>query len=151
MENTQGFYSKENGQILFAPNGVMGQTFNLIVEDKDSYIYPVGGWYWFDSTEEAEAYLNLNIENDTPLSFITFKIQEHLDNTVKTRNYDGILSLCSYALSTDPVFSAEGRAGLEWRDAVWRQCYVILNDVNTGVRPIPTVDEIIAELPMINW
>jgi hypothetical protein len=78
-------------------------------------------------------------------------IQGHLDATAQTRGYDHILSLCSYATSLDPVFAAEGQAGVEWRDAVWRHGYQVLADVEGGTRGIPLMGELIAELPEIGW
>jgi hypothetical protein len=82
---------------------------------------------------------------------ITNAVQAHLDATARTRGYDGILSLASYASSTNPPFSAEGRAGLDWRDAVWGYCYGVLADVQAGTRTIPTAEELIAELPGMVW
>ena len=78
---------------------------------------------------------------------LTAAVQAHLDAKAKEKNYDDILSLCTYATSTDPVFSAEGQAGVEWRDAVWAKCYQVLDAVLAGTRPVPTKEELIAELP----
>ena len=78
---------------------------------------------------------------------LTAAVQAHLDAKAKEKNYDDILSLCTYATSTDPVFSAEGQAGVEWRDAVWAKCYQVLGDVLAGTRPVPTKEELITELP----
>ena len=78
-------------------------------------------------------------------------VQRHLDATARTRNYDGILSLCSYATSTDPTFATEGQAGVLWRDACWRRCYEVMAEVKAGVQPVPTAEELIASLPAMVW
>lgn len=78
-------------------------------------------------------------------------LQNLLDEKAKERNYDGILSLCSYATSSDPIFAAEGQAGVVWRDAVWRAGYNIMADVLAGTRQIPTEEQLITELPTIQW
>jgi len=82
---------------------------------------------------------------------MTDAVQRHLDNTAKTRGYDGILSLASYATSTNPTSSAEGQAGVAWRDAVWAYCYQVLADVQANARTIPTEEALIAELPAMVW
>lgn len=53
MENTSGFYKEENGELVYGPNFVLNKNFELYKETRDQYTYPVDGWYWFDSEEEA--------------------------------------------------------------------------------------------------
>jgi hypothetical protein len=81
----------------------------------------------------------------------TAAIQAMLDAEARTRNYDGILSLCSYAASTNPPFAAEGDAGLDWRDAVWSESYRLMALVQTGQMPQPTIPELLAMLPEMVW
>lgn len=78
-------------------------------------------------------------------------VQAHLDVTVQARNYNNILSCCSYAASLDATFAAEGAAAMAWRDAVWRHCYDVLAEYAAGTRPLPTPEALIAELPALNW
>lgn len=79
-------------------------------------------------------------------------VQQRLDSFAATRNYNGMLSLCTYATSTNAKFSAEGQYGVELRDATWAKCYEILGEVEAGTRPLPTgYDEIAPELPTPNW
>ena len=79
----------------------------------------------------------------------TDMVQAYLDSTAQARNYDNILSLCTYATSKNPKFSKEGQAGVEWRDAVWAKCYEILAEIQAGTRSVP--EDIISELPVMNW
>ena len=82
----------------------------------------------------------------------TNAVQQHLDTTARTRNYDGILSACSYATSTSPPFSLEGVAAVAWRDAVWLYCYQQLAAVQAGTRDVPaSTAAFINELPVISW
>lgn len=82
---------------------------------------------------------------------LTTAVQSHMDAKARERNYDGIMSLCTYATSANPKFASEGQAGVVWRDAVWATCYEILAAVESGVRAAPTTDELIAELPAFAW
>lgn len=81
----------------------------------------------------------------------TAAIQKRLDTFAQTRNYDGILSATTYATSQVPKFKAEGQYAVEARDATWAKCYEILAAVETGSRPMPTLDELLAELPVLTW
>ena len=47
------FYKKDNEELLVAPNFVFGPDFELRAETKDEHVYPTGGWYWFDTLEDA--------------------------------------------------------------------------------------------------
>jgi len=63
--NTSGFYKvKKEGELAYAPNYVYGLSVELLREAKDSYTYPVYGWYWFDSKQEAEAFFGIPIQID---------------------------------------------------------------------------------------
>ena len=48
-----GFFKKEENSILVGENFVYSPVVTLKVEDKDNYVYPQDGWYWFDSFDEA--------------------------------------------------------------------------------------------------
>ncbi|MFM9926892.1 hypothetical protein VLK31_28170 [Variovorax sp. H27-G14] len=78
-------------------------------------------------------------------------VQERLDEFARTRNYDSILSACTYVTSAVPKFKAEGEAAIQARDAAWHACYGILTEVQGGARPMPTLDEVLAELPALLW
>lgn len=78
--------------------------------------------------------------------------QARLDDFASTRNYDGILSLCTYATSTVPKFQAEGQYGVEARDATWASLYQILAEVEVGTRPMPSgFADVEPELPVLTW
>lgn len=78
-------------------------------------------------------------------------VSGYMDKAARMRRYDGILSLCTYATSTDAVFAAEGQAGVDFRDACWRYCYDALAEVKAGKRAAPSVQAFLAELPALSW
>lgn len=75
-------------------------------------------------------------------------VQDALDAFAQTRRYDGIMSACSYASSTDPIFAAEAAYCITLRDETWRQAYSIMDAVIAGTHPMPTVAELLSELPV---
>lgn len=78
-------------------------------------------------------------------------VQQRLDDFAKTRNYTNILSAATYATSTVPKFKSEGQYAVDVRDATWAKCYEVLAEVEAGSRPMPTLDELLAELPVLTW
>ena len=81
----------------------------------------------------------------------TAAVQKHLDDFARTRGYDGILSAATYATSTNPKFAVEGQYAMEARDATWVKCYEVLAAVEAGSRPMPTLEELLAELQVLTW
>lgn len=53
MEDTSGFYKFEDGNWQYAPNFVYGPGYELTRENKDNYVYPVEGWFWYDEAPLA--------------------------------------------------------------------------------------------------
>lgn len=78
-------------------------------------------------------------------------IEAYMDSVVQTRNYKNIHTAASYVNSTNEKFAKEGAACNKWRDDVWDKCYAILAEVKAGVRAVPTLEEVIAELPVLEW
>lgn len=53
------FFKLDNEEILEAPNFVYAPTYTLLKEQKELYEFPVDGWYWFETIEEAKKYFNI--------------------------------------------------------------------------------------------
>lgn len=78
--------------------------------------------------------------------------QRRLDSFARTRNYDGILSACTYANSPIPKFNIEGSYCVDRRALTWAALYQILGEVQAGQRPIPeTFADIENDLPELVW
>lgn len=120
-----------------------------------------GKWYTkyiagpvFDADADRDAYIaqKTTERNQALQASIVSQTQARLDTFAKTRNYAGILSLCTYSGSLVPKFAAEGQYGVQLRDDTWSTCYQILADVEAGIRPLPSgYEEIAPELPTPQW
>jgi hypothetical protein len=63
MTEEFGFYKAEGGQLIHAPNKVENLNYVLIVNDYLSYNYPIDGWYYFSSKEEAIEFFGDQLED----------------------------------------------------------------------------------------
>lgn len=98
------------------------------------------------SPEEIAAAVQA-LQND-----IVHQTQERLDAFARTRNYDGILSACTYAASTVPKFRDEGQYCVNARDATWASLYQFMAEVEAGQRPVPTgYADVEPSLPALEW
>jgi hypothetical protein len=112
-------------------------------------LLPIGSLAITDA--EADTLQNPPPSPGQVIANLTAAVQARLDTTARTRNYDGILSLCSYSASTNPKFGPEGLAGVAWRDAVWATCYTVLAAVQAGTQAVPTEAGLLALLPAMTW
>jgi hypothetical protein len=65
MENP-GFYKFPEGDFLYAPHGVSHVYYDLHPDLKDDYNYPVDGWYWFNSENEAFEFFKDHVLGNQP-------------------------------------------------------------------------------------
>jgi hypothetical protein len=59
MNNKPGFYKLENDQLLYGPNFVLNSNYELRKETYQDHDYPIDGWYWFNSEQDARTFFNL--------------------------------------------------------------------------------------------
>ena len=139
------------GKPVLTEKGHYEQSWNVINRFTD-YTDADGVFHSKEEQEAAAIATDKAQKAEALTSSIVAATQLRLDAWAKTRNYDGILSLCTYATSTVSKFAAEGRAGVNARDATWAKLYQILDDVEQGLRPAPSgYDEIELELPVLTW
>lgn len=59
--DTSGFYKRDGDGLIYGPNYVLNKDYELRRESKNQHEYPVDGWSWFDSEEEAEKALTTTV------------------------------------------------------------------------------------------
>ena len=83
---------------------------------------------------------------------LTDGVQNWMDNIVQERNYDNVHTCVgTYLYSPVEKFRLEAEAVRDWVSYVWSTCYEILAQVEAGERDIPTLEEVISELPILVW
>ena len=108
-------------------------------------------WVVQDFTEEEIA-AAIQTKQQRLIESIRDATQQRLDAFAQTRNYDGILSACTYATSTIPKFQQEGQYCVLMRDQTWAALYSIWDDVLAGNRLVPSsYSDIESELPTLQW
>ena len=116
--------------------------------------YVEGEWVY---TVKVEAKTEEEIAADAAAKLQKLKtsiisiVQAKLDSFAKEKGYDGILSACTYATSTNDVFKAEGLKAVELRDASWSALYSILEEVEAGTRTVESFADIEEDLPVLEW
>jgi hypothetical protein len=77
-------------------------------------------------------------------------LDNFLDATAKERRYNDRFTFALRAGYPGP-WQAEGQAFAVWMDGVNAQAYQLLQDVQAGIVPMPTVAEFLATLPAFVW
>ncbi|MGZ8171799.1 MULTISPECIES: hypothetical protein [Methylobacter] len=83
-------------------------------------------------------------------------IQDHLDTSASKRGYGDnrtspAVSIVTYDNDPNPRFSSDAAIFKAWRSAVWTHCYEVLSAVESGGRVAPSIDALMAELPVLDW
>lgn len=73
-------------------------------------------------------------------------IQNLLDTTAQKYKYDNMMSARSYTGYTNP-FQTEAQSLANWCATCWQTAGQIQLDVQSGKRPMPTAEEVLAEMP----
>ena len=79
-------------------------------------------------------------------------IEAWMNTVVAERDYNSIdTCIARYTDSPNPKYAQEAKAVKDWNTLVWDKCWDILKEVKEGKRAIPTLEEVIAELPVLVW
>lgn len=128
-------------------------------EDITEYIYDTITFHFKKGTLDPadiianpEKYSNFSGDIDKLKNNLIDAIQKHMDNVAIERGYDSIMSVITYADEPSvPRYQQEGLAARKWRSLCWAHGLQVLQDVLEGKRSIPSISELIAELPECEW
>lgn len=101
---------------------------------------------------DPNPYVFVEASSDKLKREVMLLVQDRLDTFAKTRNYDSIMSACTYA--TDPIskFAKEGQYCVSVRSMTWLTLYQFMDRVESGETPMPSsAEDVIAILPPLVW
>jgi hypothetical protein len=81
----------------------------------------------------------------------TAAIRNHVDAVAQAKNYDNAWSLAGYVSSTIPEWAEQAQVFVAWRDQVWSFALAEFAEIQAGTKPVPTIAELVASLPEIEW
>jgi len=109
----------------------------------------IAGWVLLDDVLQKKPNEPLSIAES--LRLLNQGLQFHLNAVAKQKDYDNALSIASYVDDKNTAWAAEAQAFTDWRSDVWTYALEQLSLFESGHRELVTVDEFIAELPVIVW
>jgi hypothetical protein len=77
-------------------------------------------------------------------------IDQHINDTARVKGYDNRVT-CALRAGYPNPWHAECLAFGQWMDSCYATFFTIMADVESGARPIPTVKQLIDELPASPW
>lgn len=89
-------------------------------------------------------------ERDQELYQLNIQMNFYMDSVAQQKQYDNALSCISYSTSSEESWKLQAQAFADWRT----QCWIIINNILgslTPEQPVPTIEEIIPQLPVIVW
>lgn len=81
----------------------------------------------------------------------TTAMENFMDAQANTKGYTSRYTASLRVNSTVAKFKAEGQAYMDWMDTCYNLGYTVLAEVVNGIRPMPTIEEFLAELPKLDW
>lgn len=100
-----------------------------------------------EAYEELTPEAQLAIEPGIVKNETSIAIQKYIDDKAKEYRYDNMASVRSYT-GFDNIFKEECLKLAAWGTSCWAVAGQIEYDVINGVRPMPTLEEVMAELPV---
>ena len=102
--------------------------------------------------ELEAAAIALDTQTKTAALLATYvnALTAHLDTVAQSHNYDNRIT-CSVRAAYPGPYQAEGIAFGTWMDTVNQLGYQMVADYQAGLIPLPTIEEMIASLPVMVW
>lgn len=94
------------------------------------------------------------IAQDNVVAIFKKAVTDWMDDKVREREYDDVVSCVTYENDENPKFAAEAAAVKRWRSKVYTKCYELLNAYTRGEYAegdIPDVETFLNMMPQLEW
>ena len=118
------------------------------IEREFAHMLPAGSVEITDA--EAQAIQNPPPTQAQLLQQFIAAMEYHYDLVAQRKQYDNRLT-CALRAGYQGPFQSEGQTFAVWMDTCNLYGYQEMDKVLNGLRPMPTVSELIAELPVAPW
>jgi len=102
-----------------------------------------------NQTWNGDNWIDIPETGEQTIARLEVALDRHLDEVANQYRYESIRTMVTYATSEHSIFGNEGRAAVAFRDAVYSAGIQYIQDVNNGIKEIPTEAELIAAMPQI--
>lgn len=127
----------------------------LLRNDMDGKGYYIAKWehpvYTKPTQEQLDALENVEYQPIFTEANSNQYVQKHLDSVAQSKGYDNTDSILTYLTDPNPQWKAEAQTFVDWRSAVWTKVFDILTQMKSGTLVNPTVNSVVAQLPVIQW
>lgn len=102
----------------------------------------------YDIIDLSDSELQSNVDSFKQV-FVNI-VQNKLDAFAAERDYFNIISACSYATSSNVTFATEAAICIAVRDQMWSAAYALLDSISVDAT-LPTIQELVDQLPTLSW
>lgn len=153
-EEPKYFICPQKMHFLKAMEGTLPSEYIQVTMDEYFHIFHMveHGEYVFSGTNEENPLevVKRTASLEELVKMYDFAVEELLNKEARKKGYADIRSAALRAAIPESPFYQEGKKYAIWMDEVYSACYKIQSDVFQGSREIPTIEELLSELPKLN-
>lgn len=120
---------------------------HFIDDAQFSYLLPIGSIEITD--EEYQSLLNPPETPEQIISRLESFIDHYIDQQAQSFRYESIRTMVTYENDPNPKFNAEGEGAKAFRSAVYTLGVSLIGDVQSGLREVPTEDDLLTLMPKL--
>lgn len=125
---------------------------NKLHDDADGYALTLPSWpkdARIATDSEIASILNPPETLEQIIARLERAIDRYLDEQANSYRYESIRTMVTYENDPNPKFNAEGVGAKAFRSAVYTLGVSLISEVQSGMREVPTEEELLALMPKL--